>query len=119
MSTRKPSSFQAEAQAAAADARRKARESEEPQKTIKLFCHGFPWGVNVSRAGCSDREALFNSVRTAWPHFQFEQLQAVILNQQGSPALCNLGGQNDISEAAWSQAVEQATRMYLASRHES
>lgn len=106
--------FAAEAQAAAADAQRKARSQDSPQDMVKLFCQGVPWGITLAKTACLDQDALLLAVRACWPGLaDHKSVQALVMDHRGSMLNFRLAGQNHPREDGWSQAAQQASRVYL------
>ncbi|KAK9820896.1 hypothetical protein WJX74_003057 [Apatococcus lobatus] len=109
----KQGAFAAEAQAAAADAQRKARSQDSSQDMVKLFCQGIPWGVSLARSACLDQDALLLALRSSWPGLaDHKSVQALVIDHRGGTLAFRLAGQND-KQDGWSKAAQQASRVYI------
>ena len=110
----KQGAFAAEAQAAAADAQRKARSQESPGEMVKLFCQGVPWGISLAKTACLDQDALLLALRTSWPGLaDHKSVQALVMDHQGSTMAFRLASQGSDKQDGWSKAAEQASRVYI------
>ena len=105
--------YTAEAQAAAAEAQRKA-QARSQEDMVKLFCQGIPWGMTLAKTACLDQEALMMTVRKAWPSLAGrDTVRALVLDSKGGMNQFELANQHGSSPDGWSQAAEHATRVYI------
>lgn len=81
---------------------------------VKLFCQGVPWGMTLAKTACLDQDALLLALRASWPGLADRtSVQALVMDHQGSTSTFRLAGQNHLREDGWSQAAQQASRVYI------